>query len=219
LPAQRCRRFCIRAWLQPCRKPHKMRAGFSPAVPSSLRFANSPEESFATRARLHSLLKNLPQEARSVRAWLQPCREIALSTKDWALAPVMAQPGRNASAEGILSARRTFFVTTSTAMGRSLFQSERNAMLFVEVLRSYAVARKFQVHDFVVMPDHVHLLLTVGGEMSIEKAVQLVKGGFSFRLKKECGYNGEVWQRGFRRCVLTTGRAFCGFANTSHRTR
>jgi hypothetical protein len=106
-----------------------------------------------------------------IRAWLQPCREIALSTEDWALAPVMAQPGRNASAESILSTRRTFFVTTSTAMGRSLFQSERNAMLFVEVLRSYAADRKFQVHDFVVMPDHVHLLLTVGGEMSIEKAV------------------------------------------------
>jgi putative transposase len=33
--------------------------------------------------------------------------------------------------------------------------------------------------------------------MSIEKAVQLIKGGFSYRLKKEFGYAGEVWQRGF----------------------
>jgi putative transposase len=47
------------------------------------------------------------------------------------------------------------------------------------------------------MPDHVHLLLTIGDEMTIEKAVQLIKGGFSYRLKKEFEYVGEVWQRGF----------------------
>ena len=82
-------------------------------------------------------------------------------------------------------------------MGRALLQSERNAMLFIDVLRSYVKAQKFQVHDFVVMPDHVHLLITIEGDMSIEKAVQFIKGGFSFRLRKETGYAGEVWQRGF----------------------
>jgi len=82
-------------------------------------------------------------------------------------------------------------------MGRALLQSERNATLLIDVLRSYVTARKFQVHDFVVMPDHVHLLITVGGDLTIEKAMQYIKGGFSFRLKKELGYLGEVWQRGF----------------------
>ncbi len=82
-------------------------------------------------------------------------------------------------------------------MGQALLQSERNATLFIETLRSYVAAKKFRVHDFVVMPNHVHLLLTVGGEITIERAMQLIKGGFSFRLKKELGYVGEVWQRGF----------------------
>jgi putative transposase len=82
-------------------------------------------------------------------------------------------------------------------MGCALLQSDRNATLLIEVLRSYIAARKFHVHDFVVMPDHVHLLLTVDGEMSIEKAMQFIKGGFSYRLKKDCGYVGEVWQPGF----------------------
>ena len=53
------------------------------------------------------------------------------------------------------------------------------------------------VHDFVIMPDHIHLLMTVPGEVSLEKAMQLVKGGFSFRARKELGFAGEVWQRGF----------------------
>jgi len=108
----------------------------------------------------------------------------------------MAKPVRNACSNHILRPSRTFFVTTKTSMGRALLQSERNATLFIDVLRSYA-ARKFQVHDFVVMPDHVHLLITVHGDMAIEKAVQFIKGGFSYRLRNEVEYSGEVWQRGF----------------------
>jgi putative transposase len=108
----------------------------------------------------------------------------------------MAKPLRNASSQ-ILSSTRTFFATTSTSMGRALFQSERNTLLLIDVLRSYVAAGKFQLHDFVIMPDHLHLLLTVTGDTTIERAMQLIKGEFSYRLKKELGYLGEVWQRGF----------------------
>ena|SRR5215831_17004181 len=110
---------------------------------------------------------------------------------------MMAIPARHANPSRMLAPSRTFFVTPKTSMGRALLQSERNATLLIDVLRSYVTARKFQVHDFVVMPDHVHLLITVGGDLTIEKAMQYIKGGFSFRLKKELGYLGEVWQRGF----------------------
>jgi putative transposase len=82
-------------------------------------------------------------------------------------------------------------------MGRALLQSDRHATLFIDTLRSYVADHKFQVHDFVVMPDHVQLLITVAGDTTIEKAMQLIKGGFSYRLKKESGYVGEVWYRGF----------------------
>ena len=76
-------------------------------------------------------------------------------------------------------------------------QSERNAMLLVDVLRAHMAAGKFLLHDFVVMPDHLHLLMTVRGDMTIERAMQLIKGRFSYRLKREFQYLGEVWQRGF----------------------
>ena len=82
-------------------------------------------------------------------------------------------------------------------MGKRLFQVERSAELLIEVLRSLVAERRFQLHDFVIMPDHVHLLMTVEEGMTIEKAMQLVKGRFSFRLAKESGVKGEVWQRGF----------------------
>ena len=42
------------------------------------------------------------------------------------------------------------------------------------------------------MPDHIHLLITPQ-EITIERAVGLIKGGFSHRV----GSKFPVWQRGF----------------------
>jgi putative transposase len=58
------------------------------------------------------------------------------------------------------------------------------------------------------MPDHVHLLMTLPREVAIEKAMQLIKGGFSYRLKREFGFKGEVWQRGFSEVRVEDGRSF-----------
>lgn len=93
-------------------------------------------------------------------------------------------------------------------MGRRLLQSERNAELLIDVLRSLVGERKFELHDFVIMPDHLHLLLTVYDEMTIEKALQLIKGRFSHRLSHEFGYRGEVWQRGFTEAQVMNRESF-----------
>jgi putative transposase len=120
----------------------------------------------------------------------------------------MAHPGRRSSANDILNPSRTFFATTGTSMGRRLLQSERTAKLLIEVLRSLVAEHKFVLHDFVIMPDHVHLRLTVRNEMTIEKAMQLIKGRFSHRLSHELGCKDEVWQRGFTEAQVMNRESF-----------
>ena len=85
-------------------------------------------------------------------------------------------------------------VTTSTWGRRALFRNERWAKLLIDTLYHYR-GTAYLLHEFVVMPDHIHVLLTP--LTSLEKAVQFIKGGFSFRAKKELGSNMEVWQEGF----------------------
>jgi putative transposase len=82
------------------------------------------------------------------------------------------------------------------------------AALFIEVLRGYMRSGKITVHDFVIMPNHVHILMTVPGEMSIEKAMQLIKGSFSFRANKELGFRGEIWQRGYSDVRILDDKSF-----------
>lgn len=92
---------------------------------------------------------------------------------------------------------RTFFVTSSTWGRRSLFQSERMARLFVDVLSGYRTQDRYLLHEFVLMPNHFHGLMSVPPGITIERAAQPIKGGFSYRAKKELGFQGEIWQRGF----------------------
>jgi putative transposase len=44
--------------------------------------------------------------------------------------------------------------------------------------------------------------------MTIERAMQFIKGGFSYRLRKEGGYGGEVWQGGFSEVRVDDRQSF-----------
>ena len=91
---------------------------------------------------------------------------------------------------------RTFFVSAVTWGRRPIFCAAPIARLFLDTLRNYRIQHRYLLHQFVLMPEHFHLLLTPAPDVSLEKAVQLIRGGFSFRLKHEMGSALEVWQPG-----------------------
>lgn len=92
---------------------------------------------------------------------------------------------------------RTFFVTSVTAGRKNLLQSERMALLLLDVLNDNRKKSRFSLHEFVIMPNHFHLLITPAEDISLEKAVQYIKGGFSFRAGRELQLRGDIWQKGF----------------------
>ena len=89
---------------------------------------------------------------------------------------------------------QTYMVTSSTWRRRALFRNQRWANLLIGTLYHYR-GSAYLLHEFVIMPDHLHVLITP--LTSLEKAIQFIKGGFSYRAKKELGSNMEVWQKGF----------------------
>jgi putative transposase len=91
----------------------------------------------------------------------------------------------------------TYFITASCWEKQRLLQSDRMAKLLMDLLFHYQGQKKYQLHEFVVMPDHFHALLTPLPPVTLERAIQFIKGGFSFRSKRELGLQGEVWQTSF----------------------
>ena len=84
------------------------------------------------------------------------------------------------------------FVTLTTHDKRPIFEIARIADLFVDTLLHYRTVGHYKLHAYVVMPDHVHLLLTPQ-HITLDQAVELIKHGFAYRLDSKL----PVWQPGF----------------------
>ena len=96
-----------------------------------------------------------------------------------------------------LNPHGTYFVTFSTWQRRRLFVVESYVRLFLKTLYNYRRQGRFELHAFVLMPEHVHLLLTPAPGVTLERSIQFIKGGYSHALGVELSRRGDVWQRGF----------------------
>jgi putative transposase len=92
---------------------------------------------------------------------------------------------------------RTFFVSSNTAKRQPIFRNHERASLFIEVLLENKAKNRILLHEFVIMPDHFHAILTPAHEHSLEKCVQFLKGGYSFQVKKRLQFRLDIWQVSF----------------------
>jgi putative transposase len=113
-------------------------------------------------------------------------------------------PGTNAGKiDGVLTpevcssqpAMETYALTTSTYQRRALFVRTANAELLVKTLFHYRDQGRYEIHGFVAMPEHLHVLLSPSENQTIERCAQCIKGGFSHEVGKQ--FAGEVWQSRF----------------------
>ena len=102
----------------------------------------------------------------------------------------------------------TYFVTTKTWENRELFRLPENANILIECLLSYRDRGAYALHEFVVMPNHLHILLTPSTETSLEKAMQLIKGGSSHEIHSRRGHKMQIWQPGFHESTVRDSRDF-----------
>jgi len=121
----------------------------------------------------------------------------------------MAAPHRGNTGSG------TYFITAGTFQKQQLLQSDRMAGLLLDVLQGYRAQEKYLLHEFVPMPDHFHLLITPLS--TLERALQLIKGGFSFRARRELGFPGELWEKSFYDRRVRGGEEYSAFRQYIHR--
>jgi putative transposase len=103
----------------------------------------------------------------------------------------MAVPKRHRNVVG------TYFVTSRTWESRAIFKVAPPCEIFIASLLRYRDAGHYKIHEFVLMPDHFHVLLTPGGDVALERAVQFIKGGSAREIRETLHFRFPVWQRGF----------------------
>jgi len=114
----------------------------------------------------------------------------------------MAQPPRTATSG-------TFFTTAITLNRRHRFQVDATARLFIETLQHYRAAGSYKLFAFVVMPDHVHLLIQTD---DLSKSMKNIKGGFTHRFSP----TRQFWQPGFTDHLILNRADFDTHVNYIH---
>jgi len=97
----------------------------------------------------------------------------------------------------------TYFVTTKAWQSVSVFQVQATADLVVSKILEYRDKRNYLLHEFVLMPNHLHLILIPAESVSLEKAIQLIKGGSSHEIHGVRGNKMQIWQSGFHESRVT----------------
>ena len=114
----------------------------------------------------------------------------------------MAIPARRMKEAG------TYFITSRTWESRKLFGKQSICEIVIEAMLHYRDQGKYQLHAFVLMPDHVHAILTPGSEIPLERAVQLIKGGSAREVSERLDYRFPVWQRGYTDHRIRNGQDY-----------
>ncbi len=111
------------------------------------------------------------------------------------------------------------FITASCYQRRALLGDGRNSDLFVQVLEQVRKRYRFVVVGYVVMPEHVHLLLSEPERANPSVVMQALKQGFARRLLRRqraqhdprqgtlwsgAVEQGHIWQRRFYDFVVWT---------------
>jgi putative transposase len=91
----------------------------------------------------------------------------------------------------------TYFVTTKAWQNVSVFQVQESAEIVVRKILDYRGKKNYLLHEFVLMPNHLHLLLTPSETVSLEKAIQVIKGGSSHEIHIVRTNKIQIWQSGF----------------------
>jgi putative transposase len=90
-----------------------------------------------------------------------------------------------------------YFVTTDTWQKHPLFINTAFANIAVEQIANCRDRGFYKLHAFVLMPDHLHVLLTPGEAITIEKSMQMIKGGSAHRMGLERPNKLPIWHSGF----------------------
>jgi len=89
----------------------------------------------------------------------------------------------------------TYFVTWRLADSQRLLNSDDRTVVAMAI--EHFAGQRYEILVYVVMDDHVHVLVRPYEGISLEKVVHSWKSFTAHRLQKEFGRTGAVWQDEF----------------------
>lgn len=94
-----------------------------------------------------------------------------------------------------------YLVTTTVAERRRVFTQNDAARLLIDIIDDVAQEQKARCLAYVVMPDHLHLIV-VPGRLGLSHFMRFTKGRFARLWNRRFGSTGSIWQARYYEAVI-----------------
>ena len=91
---------------------------------------------------------------------------------------------------------------------QAIFMDSADFQRMLALLQNHAKERDVQVHSYVLMSNHLHLLLTPLQNDSLPKMMQAVGRSYVLYFNKRHGRSGTLWEGRYRSSLIQTERYF-----------
>ena len=95
-----------------------------------------------------------------------------------------------------LEENRAYLITTNTGSRRPLFLDPRLCAIVIDNLAFYRDRGNFSLHAWVLMPDHLHFVVTPRG-VELPDLMRNLKSYCAKQIREAAGIPGPVWQSRF----------------------
>lgn len=92
---------------------------------------------------------------------------------------------------------REYLITAVTRQRRDVFRDFRAARLLIEEMRRLELYGQVIWLAWVVMPDHLHGLVSLAGKVDLSTVMNGLKGRSARSVNRYLGQAGPFWQPGF----------------------
>lgn len=110
-----------------------------------------------------------------------------------------------------------YFVTAVIKDRKKLFVDENICSLILKDLKFYREKYQFLLHAYVIMPDHLHLLLSLKEKGNISMIMRDFKSHTAQAINKVLKRRGALWQEGFYEHVIRDEKDFKKRINYIHK--
>ena len=99
-----------------------------------------------------------------------------------------------------------YFVTTNVKDGRALFLDAACCQVVLDCISHLRTGLRHQVHAYVLMPNHLHLITTPKEDSNISQVMHSLKLFTSRRIGDMLGLRGGIWQARFYERALRNAK-------------
>ena len=95
-----------------------------------------------------------------------------------------------------------YHVLTRGNNGQTVFHHDGDYQRYLQLLSGYAKTHRLSVHHFVLMPNHVHLVMHVGHAEGLSLAMHGVNMTYAQFYRKRYEHTGHLWQGRFKSLLI-----------------